>query len=116
MNRVSLSESHINLPPLRRLLAYQKRSERIIYETRLAGVRLRSVDAGDTCISQCNSLGAETDYPQRAEMWRSLDSRLQEWKLAGQSRLLKMRLLVGANKFKFVVVFFFNIPVDTCQM
>lgn len=76
MNRVSLSESHerrINLPPLRRLLAYQKLRERIIYETCLAGVRLRSVGAGYTCISPCNSLEIETDYSQRAGTGRSLD-------------------------------------------
>lgn len=91
VNRVSLSESHersINLPPLRRLLAYQKLRERIIYETCFAGFRLRSVDAGDTCISQCNSLEIKTDYSQRVGMWRSLDC-LQEWKLAMQSRLFK---------------------------
>lgn len=113
MNRVSLSESHINLPPLRHLLAYQKRRERIIYETSLAGVRLRSVDAEDTCIFQCNSLELETDYPQRAGMWRSLDFCLQGVKI---SRAVRTAKSAAAGWCKIVFLVFFTIPMDTCQM
>lgn len=48
---------------------------------------LQSVDAGDTCISQCNALEKKKDrlFP-KAGMWRSL----QEGKLAMQTRLLVM--------------------------
>lgn len=91
MNRVPLSESHergINLPPLRRLLAYQKLRQRIIYETCLAGFRLRSVDAGDTRISRCNSLEIKTDYSQRAGARRSLDPRA-----AGEGKLAVLKML-----------------------
>lgn len=62
-----MSKSHersINLPPLRRLLAFQKLRQRIIYETCLAGFRLGSVDAGE---SQSNLLRLKTDHSQGEE-------------------------------------------------
>lgn len=62
--------------PLRHLLAYQKLRERIIYETCLAGFRLGSVDVGDTCISQGNSLEEKTDYSHRQERVWILSARL----------------------------------------
>lgn len=79
LNSVSPSDSRvrgINLLPLRHLLAYQKLRERIIYETCLAGFRLRSVDVGETCISQGNSLEEKTDYSRRQERVWILSARL----------------------------------------
>lgn len=70
-----MSKSHerrINLPPLRRLLVYQKLRQRIIYETRLAGFRLRSVGAGD--MSQCNLIEIRSDCSRGGEeTWTGLD-------------------------------------------
>lgn len=106
---VSVSQTHISSSPLRHLLAYQKCGERIIYETSRAGVRLRSVDAEDTRISQCNSLEMETDYGRRAGgMQTSLDRRPHEWKLAMQLLVVKKANKTGeAFNCTFNLIFFF---------
>lgn len=82
--------------PLRHLLAYQKLRERIIYETCLAGFRLRSVDVGDTCISQGNSLEEKTDYSRRQE---------RVWILSARLLLISYEILLKCLGFFFPTFF-----------
>lgn len=97
LNSVSPSDSRvrgINLLPLRHLLAYQKLRERIIYETCLAGFRLWSVDVGETCISQGNSLEEKTDYSRRQE---------RVWILSARLLLISYEILLKCLGFFFHV-------------
>lgn len=107
-----MSKSHerrINLPPLRRLLVYQKLRQRIIYETRLAGFRLRSVGAGD--MSQCNLIEIRSDCSRggkkRGQVWIHFAG---EGKVSRERRLLKKAAAAAALWIIFII------PEDTGYM